>query len=305
MGCSHNHAPIDADALSVYSSEDQRLLRLVTLCSVSVALILVVSKIVAWGMTDALSLFSSLIDSAMDVMVSAVNFIAIRYALKPADHDHTHGHNSIEDIAGIVQFSFIVLSSGYIIYESVGRLFAPEPLQETTAGIAVMTVSLIATTFLVLFQRRVYKRTRSAIVAADSLHYLGDVLMNASVIFALVVVPLTGWNWLDPALAILISLHIAQHAIEIGKRSFDNLMDKEMPDEDKARITAILDAQEGLKGYHALKTRYSGRKAFIQMHLELDGTQSLNASHSIADAVEHKIKDAFPGADVICHQDPV
>lgn len=306
MGHHHHHGHSHGDHNNeVYSKADQRLLRLVTFASVGVASVLVILKTFAWQHTDALSLLSSLVDSLMDVMISVVNFIAIRYALKPADSDHRHGHNSIEDIAGLVQFTFIAASAGFVIFHSIDRLIHPITIHHSETGITVMGISLVATTALVLFQRMVYRRTQSAIVAADSLHYLGDVLMNASIIVALIVAPLMGWDWLDPLLAILVSFYIAHHAIEIGQRSYNNLMDKEMPEEDKARIVAIIEAQEGLKGFHALKTRYSGSKPFIQMHLELDGAQSLNEAHAIADALEHALKEAFPGADVICHEDPV
>ncbi len=307
MGHSHHHdAPVgNARSEEVYSPELQRLLRWVTIVSVSIASMLVVSKIFAWLYTDSLSLLSSLVDSSMDVMVSLVNFVAIRYALKPADDDHRYGHNSIEDIAGLVQFTFISATSAFVIIQSIGRILAPEPLAHTDMGVAVMIFSMVATTVLLLFQRYVYKRTQSSLVAADALHYLGDVLSNGAVIAALILTPLLGWLWIDPALAIIFSLYIALHAIEIGKRSFDNLMDKEMPDSDKARIMEIIRDCEGVQGFHDLKTRYSGSKAFIQMHADMDGSQTLNDAHKVADALEAALIEAFPGADVIIHEDPV
>ncbi|MBN67145.1 MAG: divalent metal cation transporter FieF [Rickettsiales bacterium] len=288
-----------------YDAAAQRSLRRVTIASVAVALTLVVAKLGAWWLSGSLSLLSSMADSFMDVLVSLVNFAAIRYALKPADSDHRFGHNSIEDIAGLVQFSFIVLTSAFIIFHSAERLINPQPIEHSDWAIGVMIFSLCATTCLVLYQRRVLRKTGSVVIAADALHYLGDVLTNASIILTLILIQFFDLEWLDPALAIGIALLIGYHAIEIGTRAYNNLMDKEMSDEDKQAIIAVIEAQQGIKGYHALKTRMSGNKPFIQLHVDLPGQSSLHDTHALTDKLEKALLAAYPGADVIIHQDPV
>ena len=276
----------------------------VTLVAVVVALVLVGAKLIGWLITDSLSLLSSLVDSSFDVLMSLINFFAIRYALKPADDDHRFGHNSIEDIAGFAQFAFIAGSMLFIIIQSIGRLIEPAPVTAPETGIGIMVFSIILTSLLLVYQRVVYKKTGSLIVHADALHYLGDVLMNISIIVSLFVVGQLGWMWIDPVLAIVIALYVLWHAWEIGSRSFSHLMDEEMPDEDKEKIVAIIDKIEGILGFHELKTRYSGTKAFIQMHADIDDRLSFTAAHEIADNLEQALLEAFPDAEVIIHQDP-
>jgi ferrous-iron efflux pump FieF len=127
--------------------------------------------------------------------------------------------------------------------------------------------------------------------------------MNGGIIVALWVSSAFGVLWADPLLALCIAIYVIKEAFEIGIRAYNNLMDKEMSDEDKARVMEIVDATEGIQGVHQLKTRYSGAKVFIQMHAEIDGTLSFAEAHDIADTLEHALEAAFPQAEVIIHQD--
>ncbi len=294
----HSHSHVHGAELNAAS------MKRVTLVAVCIALFLVSLKLGGWLLTDSLSMLSSLVDSSFDVLTSLVNFFAIRYALKPADNEHRFGHNSIEDIAGFAQFAFISGSMLFIIVESIQRLASPAPIAAPETGIGIMTISIVMTTILVLYQRRVHKQTGSLIVHADSLHYLGDLLMNASIIVSLLLTSHIGWLWIDPALAIIIAVYVLWHASEIGMTAYRHLMDQEMPDEEKAIIEDIVNKTEGVHGFHALKTRYSGTKAFIQMHVDIDGSLTLHDAHKIADRLEKNLLEGFPGADVIIHEDP-
>lgn len=301
MGHSHLH-PMPTGSIS---AKDERAMRRVTTISVTVALTLVALKSGAWSATNTMSLLSSLADSLFDVVASAINFFAIRYALKPADGEHRYGHNSIEDIAGLAQFAFICGSMLLIVAQSLLRLMQPEPIVRLDIGIGVMAISLLMTIGLYAYQRHVVRQTGSVVVKADSLHYLGDILANASVIASLLIVSFMGWYWADALLAILIAFYIVKEAWEIGEQSFNNLMDREMPDDQKEELEAIIAQTPDIKGVHKLRTRRSGMRVFIEMHIELDKHLSFQEAHAITEALETRILERFSMADVMLHQDPV
>lgn len=299
----HSHG---FDALSVPAdSPHARLLRLAGYAAVSVATLLLAAKLIAWWRTDSLSMLSSLTDSAFDLLTSLLNLLAIRYALKPADNEHRFGHTRIEDIAGLAQFTLIAISMGLIVVQSVGRLLQPQPVAQELLGMGVSAGALLLSMALVAFQTQVARRTGSLIVASDRAHYASDIAFNLGVLAALGMNKYLGLSWADPAVAILIALAVVWHTREIGLRAFRNLMDHEMPASEQQRILAIAAQFPQLHRIHRLKTRYAGTKAFIQMHVEIDGELSLREAHSIIDQFEHALLDAFAHAEIIIHPDPI
>jgi ferrous-iron efflux pump FieF len=281
-----------------------RLVRLATYASVAVALVLILAKVVAYLMTDSVSLLSTLLDSLLDAAASLLNLVAVRHALTPADHEHRFGHGKAEPLAGLGQAAFISGSAVFLLFEAGQRLVSPHPIENTVVGIGVMVVSIVATIGLVVFQRHVIRRTGSVAIQADSLHYFGDLLVNGSVIVALLLAAATGSSRIDAVFGILIALYIVHTAWQIARASFDMLMDRELPDEERRRIREIAVAQPGVRALHDLRTRSAGPNVFIQLHLEMDGRISLYEAHGIADAVEEAVMRAYPGAEVIIHQDP-
>lgn len=281
----------------------RRSMRWASYASVAMALGLMFSKLAAWWLSDSLSMLSSLTDSLFDVITSLINMCALSYALKPADDDHRFGHSAIEDIAGLAQAAFIGAGMLIIILQSLERLVNPQPLAHEEIGMVVSLVAMGFTMALVVFQTIVARRTGSLIVAADRLHYIGDIAFNLGVLAALFLSSRMGWLWADPAFAILIAFAILWSTRSIGIRAFNNLMDREMPDAEKQKIIDAVRAMPEIKGMHQFKTRYSGTKPFIQMHIDLPGTLSFDAAHAITDRLEQKLFDLFPGADVIIHPD--
>ncbi len=279
-------------------------MRLATYASVMTAVILIAVKLVAWLYTDSISLLSTLIDSVLDVFASLINLAAIRHALTPADKEHRFGHGKAEPLAAMGQAAFISGSALFLIFEAGHRLFDPEPLAHTTLGIWVMVFAIAATFALTRFQAYVVRKTGSMAIRADSLHYVGDLLVNVSVIVALLLVAELGWLWVDSVFGLAIAVYISTNAWRIARGAYDMLMDRELPDEERQRIKEIVLAHPRVIDLHDLRTRSSGPYAFIQIHLELDGAMSLLESHEIADEVEALIREAFPEAEVIIHQDP-
>ena len=273
--------------------------------SVAVAALLVALKLWALGETGALSVAASLADSAMDLMISLAAMAALIYAAKPADEDHAFGHTSAEDLAALGQSLFILISAGVIGWAAVVRLLNPadQALAREEAGIAVMVLSVLLTLGLVIWQGQVARRTGSKVVAADRLHYLGDLLPNIGAILSLWASRRFGLESIDAIVALAAAGMLAMGAVRIGKAAFDALMDRRADPVILAGIGEIAAGWPGVRGYHDLKTRTAGSRVFVNIHIELDGEQTLREAHDIGAGLRRAILAADPQAEVIFHKE--
>jgi ferrous-iron efflux pump FieF len=292
-----------ASPLQRASEETAKLLRLATYASISVALVLIVAKLIAWGLSDSVSLLATLIDSVLDALASLINLIAVRHALTPADKEHRFGHGKAEALAGLSQSLFIVGSAGFLLLEAGRRIINPTEVQAAGIGIAVMVFSIIATLALLGLQSHVIRKTNSTAIKADSLHYKTDLLVNGSVIVALWL-SVQGWAGFDALFAGAIALYILFSAREIMVMSYDHLMDRELPDGQRDLIKQLVLEHSSARGMHDLRSRHSGTMTFIQLHLELDDDLSLMDAHQICDEIEANLLVAFPESEIIIHIDP-
>ncbi len=221
-------------ALSViHGPAADRLRRWATYASVAVALLLIAVKFAAWLETGSVALLSSLIDSLLDAVASIVNLFAVRHALTPADREHRFGHGKAEPLAVLGQSAFITGSALLLLAEAVRRLIQPAAVENPPAGIAVMVFSIAVTIALVLFQRHVVRRTGSIAITADELHYRSDLILNASVIAALVLSGIFGLRILDPLFGAAIGVWIIYSAARLARLSLVQLMDRELPDDER------------------------------------------------------------------------
>lgn len=273
--------------------------------SVLVAALLVALKLWALGETGALSVAASLADSAMDLMISLAAMAALIYAAKPADEDHAFGHTSAEDLAALGQAIFILIAAGVIVFAATQRLLDPgtPQLQAQGRGMIVMGISVALTLGLVVWQGRVARATGSRVVAADRLHYLGDLLPNIGAILSLWASAAFGMGQIDSVVAIGAAVMLALGALRIGKGAFDALMDRRADPAIIAGIGRIATGWPGVHGYHDLKTRTAGSRIFVNIHIELDGHQTLREAHDIGAGLRRAILNAYPQADVIIHKD--
>ena len=281
--------------------------RWVTLAStaaVVTATLLILGKLIAWLMTDSSSLLASLTDSFMDVSASIINLLAIRYALAPADEEHRFGHGKAESLAGLIQSAFISGSALLLMMHGISSMLNQVPVVRLEAGIWVSAGSILLTLLLVSFQSLVIRKTNSVVIKADMLHYRSDLLLNAGVLVALVLAG-QGWYWADGLFAILIGLFLVWGAVQIGYESVQALLDRQLPEEEQARIMALCCAVEGVHGVHDLRTRQSGPTRFVQLHLELDDQLPLVKAHQIADEAELAVRQSFERMEVIIHMDPI
>jgi len=277
---------------------------LATYASVTVAALLIAAKFLAWLETGSVAMLSSLVDSLLDAVASLVNLVAVRHAMSPADREHRFGHGKAEPLAVLGQSAFIIGSAMLLFAEAVRRLIRPQPVDNPSAGIAVIVFSIVTTVGLVLYQRYVVRKTQSVAIGADELHFRSDLLVNAGVLAALVLDRLFAIPLLDPLFGGAIGLWIIYGSIRLLRVSMDQLMDHEMPDRDRARIRAIAEAVDDVAAVHDIRTRFAGPTAFIQLHLEMDGAINLRRAHEISDTVEAQLRDAYPHAEIIIHEDP-
>jgi ferrous-iron efflux pump FieF len=238
------------------------------LASVAVAFVLVGLKLWALGTTQSLSVAASLTDSALDLMMSLGGLMAILYAARPADEDHAFGHTSIEDLAALGQALFILASAAVIGWAAVTRLLSPEAraLSAETGGMIVMGLSIGAIAAL-------WMSARFGLGQVDSVVALGAALM------------------------------LAVGSVRIGKGAWDALMDRRADPKVIEGIAAIARAWPGVRGFHDLKTRTAGSRVFVNIHIELDGDQSLRDAHAIGAGLRRRILETYPQCDVIVHKD--
>ena len=285
-------------------ADGHRLAQRAAIASLAIAAILALTKLGAWLVTDSIAILTSLVDSGIDLLASLVTLISVRQAAQPADRAHRYGHGKAEPLGAFAQAGFVAGSALILASEAVQRLIAPQPISQGRLGIAVMLLAIALTGALVLYQRSVVRRTGSIAIRADSLHYRSDLLMNLAVIAALLLTELTGAPLIDPLFALAIVAVLLHGATGVGRHALDMLMDRELPRDKRLRIRKLALDHPAAHGVHDLRTRRAGGDVFIELHLELAGHLPLDRAHDIAHEVEERIREAFPDADIIVHQEP-
>ncbi len=275
------------------------------LWSVAVAGGLAVIKLAVALFTMSLAVLASALDSLMDTLSTAIAFIAVRTADKPADGKHPFGHGKAEGIAGLFQATFIALSAGYLIYTSFVRIMHGYELQSEVVGLAAIVVSLVASIFLARHLKRVSRETESTALAAGALNFGADIWTNLGVLVALALERWAAVKNADPIISILISIYIVISAVRIGIDAINQLMDRTLPDEMLMIIDACIRTREPfVKGYHNLRTRRVGDERYIEFHVEIDRTLSFEKAHDVTEGIIHEIRETIPRAKITVHTDP-
>ena len=277
--------------------------RRATTASIVIAATLIAIKAAGWFMTDSVSLLSSMIDSMLDVGTSVINFMAVRSAWRPADHDHRFGHGKAEPLAGLFQSAFMIGAAILVLAEAGSRLPEPQPIRFAVEGVWIMSISLVMTVGLVLLQRKAVRMSGSVAVDADSMHYTSDILSNLAVIVALVA-GFSGLNWADPAIGGMVALFLLYSAVKVGRNSVSVLMDQELPESDSQRIIELTMKNASVIGIHRLRTRSSGVHRFAEIELIMDGGMLMRESHTICHQVMDSIRAEYPDLDITIHPEP-
>lgn len=271
--------------------------------TLGIAVLIVLLKLTAAVMTNAAAALASFMDAVLDVLVSLLNFAALRYALKPADADHRFGHGKMEAVMALFQAAFLTGAAVLLFYQGVSRYYSPEPIAALNSGIWLTLLCTALTITLVLVQKLVIKRTGSLAVKADSAHYRGDILMNAAVILALFLVA-NSVLWADAVMAALIALYLLWNALQLAQESLKHLLDQELTTAQRQSIVDALRPLPQVLAVDQLRTRQAGPRVFVQLRLVLPDELSLVLAHDIVDDAEQRIAALFSDAEVIIHADP-
>ncbi|MCT8784775.1 cation diffusion facilitator family transporter [Glaesserella parasuis] len=271
--------------------------------AVIVAATLIIAKAFAWWQTGSMAILAAMTDSLVDLFASLTNMLVLRFALQPADDDHTFGHGKAESLAALAQSAFITGSATFLLLQGIQRLTEPQLVQSSELGVAISLFSIVLTAALVWYQKKVVKLTQSPAIEADSLHYQTDLYMNAAILVAMIL-NIYGVIYADALFAIGIALYILFNAAKMCWEAVQSLLDKALPQEEVDQIWAIALQHPRIIGIHDVKTRRAGAIRFIQLHLELDDHLPLVVAHDITDSLEQKILAAFPHSEVIIHQEP-
>ncbi len=288
---SHNHAR---------GSLTQR----AAIASVSMALFLLGLKSWATWETGSVAMLGSLADTGLDIIASLVTLFSVRLAAQPADGDHRYGHGKAEALAALFQGGIITASAIAIGWRGIAGLGSKTPLESPELGIGVSLVAIATTAILITYQRFVVKKTGSVAIKADHVHYSSDLLLNASVIVALILNVWLGWKQADPIFGIGIALWLLWQVREIWSQAIDQLMDREWLPEKRERFLALAQSHPELKGIHDMRTRSSGAHDFVQFHVWVDPAMSILDAHRVMDEVEAQLMAEFPGTEVLIHPDP-
>ena len=287
--------------MSTKSYED--LVKLASKMAIFVAATLVFTKLYAWWVSSSSAMLASTTDSILDVFASLCSFIIIRFSLSPADEEHRFGHGKAENLAALMQSSFVLGSAILLMLHGVDRIISPQEVTHSSIAIGISVLAIVLTVALISVQKYVISKTKSVAIGADSLHYQSDLLLNAGVILALV---LNAYNWpqADGIFTVLVGVFLLTGAIKMIYHSIHDLMDRELAVEDLQSIKAVINSHPRANGFHELRTRQSGKMRFIQFHLELDDNLSLLQAHQISDEVEQELLKIFTDTEVFIHQDP-
>ncbi|APG63822.1 divalent metal cation transporter FieF [Sphingorhabdus lutea] len=274
------------------------------MASVGTAIFLILLKSYATIQTASVSMLGSLSDTALDLMASLITLIAVRYAAMPADNEHRFGHGKAEALAAMVQMSLVTVSAFIIGWRAIDRFIAGATPQKAEYGIIVSVIAILVTLGLLAYQQYVIKKTKSVAITADHLHYQSDLLLNLSVIIALAMENYFSLSGADGIIGVLIALWLLRGAWASANYAFDHLMDKELPEEIKDRLTDIARNTDGVIDVHGMRTRSSGVTDFCQFHIWVKRDISMVEVHDIMDAVENNIRAEFAGIDILIHPDP-
>ena len=288
----------------ITAEERGRLTARAAFASSAMAITLIVMKSYAAIQTSSMAMLGSLADSGLDLVASLIVLLAVRIAAQPADYEHRFGHGKAEALAALVQVILISFSAMFIALRSTQRLISGAETGQAELGIGVSAIAMVLTIVLITYQRHVVKRTGSLAIGTDRLHYSSDLLLNASVIAALVLDQFAGLKGSDAVFGILIALWLLWGAWSASSHALNQLMDREWPDDLRERFLAAAKEYPELAGLHDFRTRSSGTHYFAQFHVWVPPQWTVQEAHDRLDAVEEELQQRFPGTEILIHVDP-
>ncbi|MGM0623767.1 MAG: cation diffusion facilitator family transporter [Campylobacterota bacterium] len=277
-----------------------------TIVSSIVAFFLALTKLIVGFISGSVAVLASAIDSLLDLVISLFNYFAIKNSEKPADDTFNYGRGKIEGIAGVIEGTIIVMSGLFILYQSIDNIISQKVLGAMGISLGVMVFSFVATLGLVTFLNIVAKKTNNLVIKADALHYKTDLYSNGVILFSLVFIYFTDFYLIDSILGIVIAIYIIYSASSLIKTGVLNLMDIALDEQIVAKIEEVIASDARVNDYHDLRTRESGSRYFVDVHLVFDETMLLLTAHDISDSINAKIRQIEPQKEWVInmHLDP-
>jgi cation diffusion facilitator family transporter len=274
--------------------------------SIGAALLTMALKFASYGITDSISLFSDAAESGVNLIAALFALWALTLAARPADYTHAFGHSKAEYFSSALEGILVLVAAVSIITAAVPRFFHPQPLAQIELGLGLSIVAAAINGGVAWVLLRAGRRLRSITLRADAHHLLTDVWTSVGVVAGLVLVKLTGWQLLDPILAVLVALNIAWVGIHLLRETADGLMDAALPDAEQAEIQAVLDdyRKRGI-AFHALRTRVAGSRSFVSLHVLVPGEWTIQQGHDLCEEIEQKIRHAVHHTHVTTHLEPI
>lgn len=273
--------------------------------SIAVGLVVLALKYAAYHLTGSIALYSDALESIINVVTAVAALLAIRTSAKPADADHPYGHHKAEYFSAVLEGTLIMVAALLIMREAYLGFIAPHPISAPYTGLAVNGAAGVLNALWSYVLIRQGRRHRSPALVGDGRHLLADVVTSAGVLLGVLLVALTGWLELDPALAALVAINILWSGLGLFKESLGGLMDEAVPPTTLSRIRELIAASaDGAIEAHDLRTRQAGRRTFVDFHLVVPGAISVSEAHDICDRIERALRGDVEDVMITIHVEP-
>ncbi|WP_182085550.1 cation diffusion facilitator family transporter [Aureimonas sp. ME7] len=287
------------------ADESGRLVKRTAMMTIAVACLVLGIKYAAYAVTGSVALFSDALESIVNVVAGVIALWAVSVSYKPADVDHPYGHTKAEYFSAVVEGVLIVVAALVILREAYGAFFVPRALDAPFLGMAISGGATLINLFWALYLLRKGSEHRSPALDADGRHIMADVVTSVGVLAGLGIASVTGWGFLDPALAALVALNILREGWKVVAASLSGLMDQALDPSDDTRVREIISASaQGAIEVHDVRSRTAGRAVFIEFHLVVPSDMRVADAHTICDRIEDRLQEAFAGARVLIHVEP-
>lgn len=274
--------------------------------SVATAVLTITLKLAAYRLTGSVGLLSDAAESVVNLAAALVAVLVLQVAARPADHDHHFGHTKAEYFSAATEGVMIFVAALFIVVTAVGRFLSPQPLENVGVGLVVTAVAAVLNAAVALVLVRAGRRYRSITLTADSRHLLADVWTSAGVIVGVLLVSVTGWQRLDPVVALLVGCNIIWTGWRLVNESVSGLMDRAMSPVNHQRLNAILDSMTTPEvHFHALRTREAGHQQFVSVHVLVPGAWTVQRGHDLLEHVETRLLTEFEHLEVTTHLEPM
>jgi cation diffusion facilitator family transporter len=267
---------------------------------------LILLKLVAGSITGSVAILTEAVHSSIDLVASLVAFFSVRKAGEPADESHRYGHEKLENLAAAIEGMLILVGSAAIAFQAIRHLAAHEQVQRLGVGIAVVAFSLVVNLVVSTVIARTARATSSPALEGDAAHLRTDALTSLAVLIGLALVQITGAQWLDPVVALIVSASILVTGVRLLLGSSRVLVDESLPGTEIEAIRSAIEefAGRGVVGYHELRTRRAGARRYVDLHVQFRHGTSLEDAHRTAHELQDVISGRLDGADVLIHLEP-